>query len=340
MEGNGSGVQKPNHKTAGSRLVENVPVARIGDRIGDIESMLTRNAGSLNTIDYIYVLDKSDVLVGVITIKEIFRAPKKTIPVENLMKRQLVSVHPTAPQERVVYLALSHGIKAIPVVDKEGRLMGVVPYDTILQIFHHEVHEDTLMLGGIFHKVGSEYTKHDSSSFHMVKSRLPWLIIGIMGGLVAASIVGLFEEVLETFIVLASFIPVLVYISGAAGAQSSALIIRALAIDPKINVARYIFREAVIGFTLGLCSGAFLGLATYVVWKIPLLGMIVGASIFVGMMVSIFISTTLPLLFRKIKMDPAIATGPFATMLTDIITLFIYFGIAIALIGYFGLPLA
>jgi magnesium transporter len=126
------------------------------------------------------------------------------------MVKDLVTVGPYTDQERVVYLALSNGLKAIPVVDSEGKLLGAVPYDTILHIFNQEVQSDIFNFGGIFHRVGDEYTTINSSAAHMIRSRLPWLIVGVIGGTMAASLIGHFEDLLSIFIALASFIPVMV----------------------------------------------------------------------------------------------------------------------------------
>jgi magnesium transporter len=169
---------RPN--TAGGRIVTAFPRVKPGERIVDVEKMLQEKSDAFDTIDYLYIVDDADVLKGVISIKELHKAAKNTT-VEEVMKTKLVVAYPRTHQERIVYLALSNGIKAIPVIDRERKLLGIVPYDTILQIFNEEVREDIFKFGGIFHKVGKEYTTIKSSALTMVKTRLPWLIIGVLG---------------------------------------------------------------------------------------------------------------------------------------------------------------
>lgn len=318
-------------------MVDTVPKAFIGETIGDIRRTLERDTKNFSTIDYVYVLDSHNRLLGVVTVKEVFRNPNTKTKVEKLMKRKPVSVHPLTHQERIAYLALSHGIKSIPVVDRENHFLGVVQYDDILRIFNHEVHEDTLRFGGIFHKIGTEYTKVDSSVSHMVKSRMPWLIVGILGGVIAATIVGGFEDVLNRFIVLAAFMPVLVYLSDAVGTQSETLIIRSLALNPGLVVKEYLLKELKISAMIAFFCGLLLGLVGLIGWNSSLLGIIIAVSMFFGIIASVLFATIMPLFFRRFGLDPAIATGPFATLISDILTILIYFSVAVFFLGYFGM---
>jgi len=317
-------------------MVTAVPRVQAGGTIGDIEKELLHKAKIYATLDYIYVTDRNDVLRGVISIRQVFDLPKD-VKVEEVMKKDLIHVHPHTHQERIVYLAISHGIKAIPVVDKEGHLLGAVPYDAILQIFNSEVHEDVFKFGGMFHRVGKEYTTIKSSAWMMVKSRTPWLIIGVLGGTLAASIVRGFEGVLSKFLMLAAFIPVLVYLSDAVGTQSETLIVRSIALDPKLSVGSYLIRELKVATVLGIICGMLLSAVALLGWRVPYLGIIVGFSMFLSILAAVLTSTFLPLIFRKLNLDPAVATGPFATLISDIVTLLIYFYVAMLLFGFFGL---
>lgn len=317
--------------TAGSRMTGAIPCARIGETIADVEKMLSLKASTFDTIDYIYVVDKDNSLRGVISIKEIFSI-RKDARVEEVMKKELVAVEPSTDQERIVYLALSHGIKALPVVDEEKHLFGVVPYDTILQIFNQEVHEDIFRFGGIFHRVGKEFETISSPVKVMIKSRLPWLIIGVLGGTIAVYVVNSFEDILSRVLILAAFIPFLVYMSDAVGTQSETLFVRSIALDPKLSIKSF-SRELKVAVVLGAICGILLSFIAMIGWRAPLLSAVVGFSMFLSILAAVFISTLLPLLFKKLNLDPAVVTGPFATMLSDIVSLAIYFGIATVIIG-------
>jgi len=234
--------QKYPPRTAGSRAIIAFPRAKLGDTVRNIESILTERARDFETIDYVYVVDENEVLLGVASIKEIHSSAKDA-HIEDLMTRKLVSVHVLTHQERIVYLALSHGIKAVPVVDKQNHLLGIVPYDVILKVFNEEVGEDIFRFGGLFHRVGKDYGTTKASTLTMIKTRTPWLIIGVFGGIVTASIISNFELVLSTLLALAAFAPVLAYLSDAVGTQSETLVVRSLAINPQLALRSYLLRE-------------------------------------------------------------------------------------------------
>lgn len=232
-----------------------------------------------------------------------------------------------------VYISFSNDLIDIPVLDKDGKFLGIIDHEILLKIFNKEMGKNFLQFGGLFHKVGDEYTSIKSSSLHMIKSRLPWLLIGVIGGILSASVVSHFESLLSSYIALAAFIPIMVYMSDAAGTQSEALVIRALALDSNLDIRYYLLREIKVAFIIGLISGAFAGLISAVSRGIPVLGLIIGIAMFLSILCSVLIATVSPAIFKKINLDPAVATGPLATIVSDITTLLIYFGVAVLLLG-------
>ncbi len=154
-----------------------------------------------------------------------------------------------------------------------------------------------------------------------------------MGGIMAASVISLFEDLLSSFIALASFIPVMVYMSDAAGTQSEALIIRSLALDPDLSFKTYLIREFKVGIFLALFSGGLAGIMAIITRQNIILGLIIFLSMFLSIMASVIIATWAPLLFKKINFDPAVATGPLATIISDLVTLSIYLGVALLLLS-------
>ena len=321
--------------SAGSWMIESFPKVQSNCKIEELEHLLEQNALNYQTIDYIYVVDSENKLLGVASIKDVYSATKGATMGE-IMTTKLVYVHPSTDQERMVYLALSHGIKAIPVIDKDKHLLGIVPYDIILETFNEEVHEDTLHFGGIFHRVGKEYHTDEISVRTMVKLRVPWLIAGVLGGTVTASIISNFEHVLSTLLALAAFAPVLAYMSDAVGTQSETLAVRSIAINPQMSLKNYLLRELAIAAVLAFVCGALLSAVALVGWQDPILGLIVGISMFLSIISAVLISTGFPFIFMKINLDPAIASGPFATMISDVVTVTIYFTIATFMLLNFG----
>ncbi len=322
------------HFSAGSWMIESFPKVQPSCRIEELEQLLEENAVNYQTIDYIYVVDGENRLLGVASIKDVYASKNATMG--EIMTTKLVYVHPSTDQERIVYVALSHGIKAVPVVDKEKHLLGIIPFDVILETFNEEVHEDTLHFGGIFHRVGKEYHTNESSVRTMVKLRIPWLIVGVLGGVVTASIISNFEHVLSTLLALAAFAPVLAYMSDAVGTQSETLAVRSIAINPEMSLKNYLLKELVIAAVLAFVCGGLLSIVALVGWQDPILGLIVGISMFLSIISAVLISTGFPFIFTKINLDPAIASGPFATMISDVITVTIYFTIATVMLLNFG----
>jgi len=188
-----------------------------------------------------------------------------------------------------------------------------------------------------FHKVGREFATIKSPASVMIKTRLPWLIIGVLGGTITASIVSSFENVLSTLLALAAFAPVLAYISDAVGTQSETLAVRSIALDPRLALKSYFLRELLVAVSLALACGFLITIVAFIGWHNPLLGLIVGLSMFWSILAAVFISTSLPFLFKKLDVDPAIASGPLATMISDIATVAIYFSLASMFLAYFGL---
>lgn len=311
-----------------------VPLAHVGDSIGKICENLESRATKYDSIDYIYVLNNEGYLKGVFSIKTLFTTPDKTCPVEEVMITDLITAKTSNTPNEMVYLALSNGIKAVPVLDDNELFLGAILYDDILKIFNKEVQKSVFHFGGLFHKVGEEYTTINSSAMLMIRSRLPWLIIGVLGGTLAATVITSFEDVLSGFIALAAFIPVMVYMSDAAGTQSEALIIRSLALEPSLAYKKYFLRELRVSLVIGAISGLIIGVISFIGWSNFLLGAIVGFSMFFSIMVAVMIATLSPLLFKKLKFDPAVATGPLATIVSDLVTLTIYFGVSMLLIYY------
>ncbi len=313
-------------------LTSHVPMTHPDQTIGNVQEYLEVHGPEFENIDYIYVLNDKKVLMGVLSVKEVLSSDH-TLKVSEVMHSNPITVTQDTDPEEIVFLALSHGLKSLPVVENGNIFLGIIAHDDILHIFNQEVQKDIFRFGGIFHKVGEEYTSIKSSSTHMIRSRLPWLIVGVLGGIAAASLIAQFEDLLSSFIALASFIPVMVYMSDAAGTQSEALIIRSMALDPDLSLKNYIIREIKVATVIALVSGIFAGLMAFLTRGNPQLGAIIFLSMFFSIMASVIIATISPLIFKKFNFDPAVATGPLATIVSDITTLAIYLGVALVLLG-------
>jgi len=315
-------------ETAGKIMIENVPLVSPEETILDAKRKLFKEIEKFETINYVYVVEKNRKLLGVLSIKEIFRKPEKT-KMKDIMKRNLIVARPYTDQERVAILALRNNLKAIPVVDKEGKFLGVVPSDIILDVLHLEHVEDILKLGGIPKTDALPENLIKTPSGVLAKIRLPWLILGLLGGILAAQIVSSFENSLKTNFILAAFIPLIVYIADAVGTQTETLTIRNLAFDTKISFKKYLLKEINTGILIAVVLGGLFSLISVFWQQQPFyIGLILGISLFLTVISAILIGFLIPYLLQKFKKDPAIGSGPFATIITDICSLAIYFSVA------------
>jgi len=318
-------------ESAGRRMVDNVPTALSEETIIDIRKRLFEKAEDFETLNYIYVLDKDKKLIGVLSLKDVFQKSEE-VKIEDLMVKAPVSVRPSTDQERVAILALKHNLKAIPVVNKENTFLGVVPSDVILEILHSENVEDMLRFAGIS-KRNTALNKAPVSI--MAKLRLPWLIFGLLGGLLAAQIVTFFEEALTIHFVLAAFIPLIVYMADAVGVQAQTLFIRNLALDSRLDIWKYFFKEMKISLIIALVLGFLLVAISFLWFGLWDIGVILGFSLFLTVICACLIAILIPWLLQSLKKDPAIGSGPFATIVRDILSLIVYFCIASILLKLF-----
>ena len=288
-----------------------------------------KQANNFETVNYLYVIDKELELKGVLSIKDILNEKAKG-KVSEVMSKKLVKAEDTTDQEEVALLALKHNLKAIPVVNKNNKFLGVVDSDTILKILYKESTEDILLTRGF---LANTSIFEETSIKSTIIARSPWLLMGLLGGIMAAHIISIFEPTLQAMIALASFIPIIVYLSGAVSTQSATIFIRGMAINKKISLLKYFFREIKIGTILGFILGIMLSLIAFFGWKDLKLSIILFASVFGGIIFSVFFAVTIPLLLLKIKKDPAVGTGPLATIISDVLSVMIYLLIARALLS-------
>ena len=314
--------------------VSKIPIAKTTETISEIEKYLFNNIKELDTINYIYVVDKEQRLKGVISIKEIFRQPKEAV-VSEIMDKRLVRARLRTNQERVALLAIKYNLKAIPIVDKEEKLLGIVSSDAMLDILHQEATEDILSLAGVHRadNVAIDVIKDPSKT--IIWARLPWLLIGLAGGIIAARILGFFAVTLETQIIFAFFIPVMLYMSNAVAIQSQTMFIRSLTLDPKLEAKTYFSKEIKIGGFIALVCALLLTLISFLWQGSPFIGIILGLSMFISTTWAVILSIFIPWLLRRLKKDPVLGSGPFGTVLNDVSTLIIYFSVVSLMIRIF-----
>lgn len=246
------------------------------------------------------------------------------------MHTHIALVHASSDQEQVAQVAVAENIKAVPVVNLEEEFVGVVTSDAILQIIRNEHTEDILKYAGINFSAEEKIAAYTIPQHF--KSRIPWLILGLLGGILAAWVVEQFAETIAAEVVLAAFIPAIVYIADAVGSQTQMVFVRSLGKQSKYTLLRVLQREFLIATMVGLSLATIIGAISYLwLWSITI-AMILATAVFVTVYFSVIVAILMPWTFDRYGYDPAIATGPLATVVRDVSSLCIYFLIAWALL--------
>ena len=276
---------------------------------------------------YLYTLDDDGRLTGVISLRDLVTTSGDTM-LKDIMSKQIHVVRPETDQEEVARIVSQYNFLAVPVVDSDDHLLGIVTVEDVVDIIREEATEDFLQMVG----AGKDREILLKSSWENARMRVPWLFASWVGGILAAFIIGVFDYVLQSTIALAAFIPVIMGMGGNIGTQSSTMIVRGLATGRVSieNSVKILFKEIRVGLLLGILYGLLLGL--FAIFQFidasPMIGIVVGLSICISMIIAATIGSLVPLILNRFEIDPAIATGPFVTTAIDIIGVAFYFIVA------------
>jgi magnesium transporter len=249
-----------------------------------------------------------------------------------IMETKIIKVSSDEDAEAVAELMSKYDLVAIPVVDADGHLLGIVTIDDIVDVVEEEATEDIYRIAGTSElKFGNI---EDARTLDIVKSRIPWLLLCLVGGLISSIVIGRFEETLAAIVVLAAFIPVIMGMAGNTGLQVSTTMVRKMALDSINNYWRYVRKELITGFVIAGITGITIAIAAMVLKGMPLLGLVVGIAMFLAISTSTILAILTPTIANKVGIDPAITSGPFVTVFNDILGLTIYFTVATIFMRY------
>ena len=307
-------------------LPEDIPVEEAISRLREI-------APEAETIYYVFVVDQEGRLIGVLSLRDLIAASDGTL-LKNIMRRNVISVNAALDQEEVARIVSKYDLLAVPVVDEEERMLGIITVDDVIDVMEQEATEDIYRLAGASEVEGMELTK--ASVGKVVRLRLPWLFISMAGGVLSGSVIGGFESTLEAIVMLAVFIPVVMGMGGNVGTQSSTIFVRGLATGAieKNEVWSYLLREIRIGLVMGTFCGFLISITAYVWQGNPYLGLVVGISMMITITTAAILGTLVPMLCNMVHIDPAITAGPFVTTIKDVTGLLIYFSVATTFLEY------
>lgn len=283
-----------------------------------------QTAQELEVVFYLYVVDERNHLVGVASLRELLRVAAST-PLKKIMTTDVISVTTETDQEEVAREVALYDLLAIPVVDHENKLVGTITVDDIIDVIEEEATED------IFHLAGIEASDHiHTSPLTSVRKRLPWLVVNLAAALLAATVVAFYEPTIARFSFLAVFLPVVAGMGGNSGTQSLTVIVRGLALG-EVSWASgksILQKELLVGISNGIVTGILAGLVAYL-WKGSyILGLILGGAMTINVALAGVVGTMIPLILKRLKIDPAIASGIFVTTFTDAVGFLSFLGLA------------
>jgi magnesium transporter len=316
--------------TAGSIMTTEFIAIAANQTVRSAMHILKSKAPSAETIYYVYVIDEEKRLVGVLTLRDLI-VNEDDVMISDIMYDRVVSVSVGEDQEEVARMMRDYDFLALPVVDFQDHLLGIITVDDIIDVMEEEASDDYSKLAGL-----ADLDSIDRNPISAAKKRLPWLVILLFLGMLTASLIGRFEETLDQVAILAIFIPLIAGMAGNTGTQALAVAVRGIATgdledESKIKI---IIREAGTGVITGLTCGILITLIIYFWYGELFLGMLVGISIFFTLIVATLAGSLIPLIMHRLKIDPAVASGPFITTINDIISILIYFGIATTFMSY------
>jgi magnesium transporter len=273
-------------------------------------------------------VDEKKKLLGTISIKALYRRHPKTKLHEVIEGQDLVYITPATDQEEAANLCLRRGLKGIPVVDEQKKLLGAVVHDAITNILYKEIREDMLRLAGIEQSHSEMDNILEIPFTRALRHRAPWLFLGLLGGLIVAKIIGTFEALLAQNLLLAAFIPLVVYLADAVKNQLEVFAIRDFAIFRKLNFMQYFFKQLAVVVSLSVILGLSLMVFSFLLYGEKTISWVLGVAVSSAILSALVTGLCVPYLFRKIKLDPANASGPIGTILQDTLSVSIYFMVA------------
>lgn len=293
---------------------------------GDAIRSIQKKSEEKEMVFYLYLTHGDRKLSGVVSLRELLMHPAES-RLKEIMNPNVISVTTDTDQGEVAHVVSKYDFLAVPVVDSNYTLVGIVTVDDIIDVIREEASEEFLQMAG----AGKDREILLKSTRESAFIRAPWLFASWIGGIAAMLIIGAFEEELAKVIALASFIPIVIGMGGNIATQSSTIIVRGIATG-RVNfdeTHKVIFKEMRVGLILGLVYGLFLGVIAFLGFRDPaLLGVVVGISIFFCMVMSATLGAIIPLILKRFDIDAAIATGPFVTTSIDILGVLMYFWVA------------
>jgi magnesium transporter len=309
--------------TAGGIMALEFVAAKADATVQEAIDTIREKREEVENVYYLFVVDDFDRLVGVVSLKDlVLESPERKV--RDIMNPEVISVNVNIDQEEVYHLVKKYDLVTIPVVDEQNRLTGRITHDDIIDVIEEEADEDMALMAGVIRQEIAE-----ESSLKISRARLPWLVVGLFGGILAAAVINQFESSLERILALSFFFPVIMAMGGNTGTQAATVAVRGLATGDisLVHIGKRLWVEMKVALFNGVICGILLGVIVGLWLSDYGLGSIVALSLVLIILNSGFIGAAVPLVLKRLNIDPALATGPFVTTSNDIFSLLIYLGL-------------
>ena len=313
-------------ETAAELAVSGVPRAEPRSSAGEMRAALAGEP--FETAIDVAVCDH-ELLLGLVPIERVLAADYDTL-LEDLLDETRVVVAAGTDREQVAWRVAHDLRRSAAVVDEDGRFLGVVPPETLLRVMLAEHEEDVARLGGLRASTSLARAASEEPVRRRLWHRLPWLVIGLLGAMVSAFIVGAFEEQIRNEVLLALFVPSVVYMADAVGTQTEAVVIRGMAVG--VSIRDIVWRELASGAIIGVLIGATFFPFTLAVWGNGRIAATVAIALFISSSIATLVAMVLPYALARLGHDPAFGSGPLATVIQDLLSILVYFAVGIALL--------
>jgi magnesium transporter len=316
-------------KTAGRIMNPNVFALTEDLTVGEGISQL-QSARDVEMVFYLYIVDARRHLVGVTSLRRLLLVSPET-PLKRIMTPDVISVRVDTDQEEAARLVASYNLLAIPVVDEENKLVGVITVDDVIDVIKDEATEDIYRMAGV-----TSDERVATPPGESLTKRLPWLAVNLVTAFIAASVVSLFEHTIDQVVALAVFMPIVAGMGGNAGTQTLTVIVRGIALGELNwgNTRKALLKEALVGLGNGLVLGSVGALVVWLMKGNPVLGGVLGLAMVINMFIAATAGTLIPLGLRAMKVDPALASSVFITTFTDVAGFASFLGLATVFLKY------
>jgi magnesium transporter len=313
-------------RTAGRIMTRNFFALDEDVTIAEAVAALQKRSEDLEMVFYVYVVDKRDHLVGVVSLRKMLTTPPST-QLKRIMVHDVISARTGDDQEKVARLVAEYNLLAIPIVD-DDRLVGIVTVDDVIDVLHEEAEEDLLALAGV-----SAEERIDTRAPRSLRLRAPWLLVNLVTAFLASYVVSRFEFSISRLPALATLMPIVAGMGGNAATQTLTVIIRGMAMNEFVGTTRVALKQALVGMGNGLINGLVCAAVVAAFYKNGWLGIIIALAMIINMIVAGIAGSLIPVALRRLNIDPAVASSVFVTTCTDVAGFFSFLGIATILLN-------